>query len=87
MPGPICTFWANLPPFPPLQAPRLAQRYRDEVGINLFIGGELSAADFAHYAHVRQPPGWPKDELGQCQPFVGVLPQECLGQLASSGPT
>ena len=32
-----------------LQAPRLAQRYRDEVGINLFIGGELSEVDLADY--------------------------------------
>ena len=26
-------------------------------------------------------------KLGQLQPFVAVLPQECMGQLASFGPT
>jgi hypothetical protein len=25
--------------------------------------------------------------LGQLQPFIAVLPQECMGQLASFGPT
>ena len=26
-------------------------------------------------------------QLGQLQPFLAVLPQECVGQLASFGPT
>ena len=26
-------------------------------------------------------------KLGQLQPFIAVLPQECMGQLASFGPT
>ena len=26
-------------------------------------------------------------KLGQLQPFIAVLPEECMGQLASSGPT
>jgi hypothetical protein len=26
-------------------------------------------------------------KLGQLQPFIAVSPQECMGQLASSGPT
>jgi len=38
-----------------LQAPRLAQRYRDETGVNLFIGGELSSADLANYQQAGMP--------------------------------
>jgi hypothetical protein len=26
-------------------------------------------------------------KLGQLQPFIAVFPQECMGQLASFGPT
>jgi hypothetical protein len=29
----------------------------------------------------------PSAELGQLQPFIAVFPQECMGQLASLGPT
>lgn len=38
-----------------LQAPRLAQRYRDEVGINLFIGGDLSETDLEDYRKAGMP--------------------------------
>jgi hypothetical protein len=35
---------------------------------------------------VMAPPGWPRSRAN-LSPLVVVLPQECMGQLASFGPT
>jgi hypothetical protein len=37
-------------------------------------------------AQVRKTLSWPRS-WGQLQPFIAVFPQECVGQLASVGPT
>ena len=41
---------------------------------------ERLASEMANYA-------WQARKTGQLQPFVAALPRECMGQLASFGPT
>jgi hypothetical protein len=62
---------------------------RLELGARAGLGG---AAGRAVGVHQHATPPSEKDpklarKLGQLQPFVAVFPQECVGQLASFGPT
>jgi hypothetical protein len=48
---------------------------KDKSPCSIKVAGE-KAAELAHFSLL----------LGQLQPFMAVPPQECMGQLASSGP-
>jgi hypothetical protein len=53
----------------------------------IFADGDVQwTEDLALKHQVRTTPV-SAQKLGQLQPFIAVFPQECMGQLASFGPT
>ena len=68
-----CATWCGDPPRPPRPPPPRA-------GLEVRARGARAEPPSEKDAELAQ-------KLGQLQPFIAVFPQECMGQLASFGPT